>query len=279
MLERLSAAHFDIAVDLLVEGFPDRNRSFWTTALATLERFSAADYPFGHLLVAKGEPVGVILTPTSLRRRAEGPPQRIVNLSSWYVRPSHRWRCGLMMKLVMADPEATYLDLTPTERVRQMLPALGFVPINAGVELSFLPVLALAGGRSGVVSPADEPRWGSTDGPDWSLIEQHRALDCVPLIVEGPAGSTRIVYKILRRNGLRVAKLVYVESHERLRPAIGRLSAYFLRCGCMFMRTPARDAKVGFGSIFAPQGVWYAKGGDFSDRTEILGSERLLFGI
>jgi hypothetical protein len=280
MLEPLTAGQFDIAADLLVEGFPDRGRSFWTTALAVLERSSAAGHPIGFLLMAKGEPVGVILLPTSLRRRAAGPPQRIVNLSSWYVRPEHRWRCGLMMKSVMADPDAVYLDLTPTERVRQMLPALGFAPINAGTEISFLPVVALAGGRSGDVRPATEAEWGVSDGPDWSLIEQHRAFDCAPLLVDGAAGPVRIVYEIIRPHGIRMAKLVYVESHARLRPAMGRLAAYLLRRGCLFMKMPARETTAPpLGSFFRPHGFWYAKGDTFADRTDILGSERILFGV
>lgn len=278
MLAPLSAADLTIATDLLVEGFPERGGAFWAKALATLARFGGDGHPLGFLLVQKNEPVGVILTPSSLRRRADGSLQRIVNLSSWYVRPTHRWRSGVMLKSIIADAGAVYTDLTPTENVRQMLPSLGFAPLNIGVQLSFLPALAaLFGGRSGAVRPAVAAEWDAAQGPDWSLIEGHCELDCAPLLVEGPAGETRIVYQ--HRKGSRVAKLVYIESHERLRPAMGRLAAYLLRRGCAFVYLPVRDKRVGFGSIFLSRGVCFAKGGDFADRTDILGSERILFDV
>lgn len=266
------------ATDLLVEGFPERGRAFWTQSVATLARFADGDHPLGFLLIDKDEPVGVILTPSSMRRRADGAAQRIVNLSSWYVRPAHRWRSGRMLKSVIAQEGVIYTDLTPTERVRQMLPALGFAPLNIGIQLSFLPALALFGGRSGAVTTAGEADWrAASDGPDWSLIDDHGAFECTPLMVDSPAGATRIVYQ--RRRGSSLARLVYVESHERLRPAMGSLAAYLLARGCALLRMPARDRRVGFGSIFIARAVWFAKGDDFADRTDILGSERILFDL
>lgn len=279
MLRPLSAEDFNVATDLLVEGFPERGRAFWREALATLQRCGDPDLPIGFLLLDKDSPAGVVLTPSSLRRRSGGEARKFVNLSSWYVRPRYRWRSGPMLKSVVADAQAVHIDLTPTDRVKQMLPAFGFEPISIGIEVAILPLVALSGGGSAVVRAATAADWPSADGPDWALIERHREFGCAALMVDGPAGSTRVVYQIVRRRGLRVARLVYVESHERLRPAMGRLARHLLGRGCAILRLPAKDARVGFGSIFLRRGVWYAKGDDFADRTDVLGTELILFDI
>lgn len=282
MIEALSESNWTLAVDLLVEGFPERDRAFWEGGLANLRRYggnTAAGAPLGFLFFEKQAVAGVLLTPAYLRRRADGSAQKIVNLSSWYVRPKQRWRAGLMLKTIIADPDVVYTDLTPTEKIQQMLPALGFAPINAGIELIFLPAAALTGGWAGAARPADPATWGFATAPDWATIDAHRALGCVPLCLDGPSGTCRIVYQKGHYSGATAASLVYVESHAKLRPALGALARHLLARGIMLLRLPAQNARVGLGSVFRPRNIWFAKGDTFADRTDVLGSELTLFGV
>jgi hypothetical protein len=281
MIEALSTSGWAVAIDLLVEGFPERSRAFWECALANLQRYGGnadAGAPLGFLFFEKQSPAGVILTPAYLRRRADGSPLKIVNLSSWYVRPEQRWRAGLMLKSIIADQSVVYTDLTPTERVRQILSALDFAPINAGVELAFLPALALTGGWTGATRPADPETWTFPLGPDWAAVEAHRALGCVPLCVDGPSGTCRIVYRRARYRNAPAASLVCVESHAKLRPGMGALARHLLARGIVLLLLPAQSARVGLGSVFRPRDIWFAKGDAFADRTDVLGSELTLFG-
>lgn len=282
MIEALSASNRSVALDLLIEGFPERSRAHWERALANLQRYGGnaeAGAPLGYLYFERRSLAGIMLTPAYLRRRADGSPQKIVNLSSWYVRPKQRWRAGLMLKSIIADRDVVYTDLTPTPKVRQMLPALGFAPISVGVELAFLPAVALIGGWAGAVRPADPVTWMNAPGPDWAVIEAHRALGCVPLCLDGPSGTCRIVYRKALYGKAPAASLVYIESHAKLRPSLGPLARHLLGRGIAVLHLPAKNARVGLGSVFRPRDIWFAKGDEFADRTDVLGSELTLFDL
>ena len=120
MLHALTENHFPTAAALLAEGFPERSRAFWSHGLGRLARHAgnaSCGVPLGALWLSDGEPVGVALTPASPRTRPDGSPRPVVNLSSWYVRPPHRWRAPLMLRALLRDPRATYVDLTPSPPV------------------------------------------------------------------------------------------------------------------------------------------------------------------
>lgn len=275
MLHPLSPADLDQAASLLIEGFPERSPSFWHASLDRLRHHGGnaeAGFPPGFLWLRKGEPVGVALTPAALRPDRTGSRHRVVNVSSWYVRPDERWRAPLMLKNLVKTPDTVYTDLTPTAAVRAMLPGLGFRPINRGTEIVFLPAAALRfrrGDRVTTPSPDD----------DLSLMNGHRALGCIPLVVEGPAGPTLIVYRRTQVRKIPAASLVYVESHRRLAAGIGALARHLMRHGLFFLRAPAVGASLGLGSVVLPAAFWFARGGDFDDRTDVIGSELTLFDL
>lgn len=275
MLEPLSSADLDKAADLLVEGFPERTPAFWQRAIDALKRHGGngpAEFPPAFLWLSKGKPVGVALTPAVVRRCPEGALRRIVNISSWYVHPDHRWRAPLMLKKLTDAPDTVLTDLTPSPSVRRMLPQLGFRPINRGTRFAFLPAAALHRGRGERVlelPPAEDP----------PVMGSHRVLGCVPLVVEGPAGSTVVIYRRARVRGVPAADLVYVESHRALAGGFSALSRHLLGRGFMFLRVPALGEAGRFGTVVLPTGVWYARGEYFHDRTDVVGSELTLFDL
>lgn len=275
MLQALLPADLDQAASLLIEGFPERTPTFWRASLDRLRRHGGnmeADFPLGFLWLRKGEPVGVALTPAALRPDRTGARRRVVNVSSWYVRPDERWRAPLMLKSLVKTPDTVYTDLTPTAAVRSMLPGLGFRPINRGTEIVFLSAAALRfrrGDRVTELAPENDP----------PLMNGHRALGCIPLVLETAGGPTLIVYRRTRVRKIPAASLVYVESHRRLASGMGALARHLIRHGLFFLRAPAVGDPLGFGGVVLPAAFWFALGGDFDDRTDVIGSELTLFDL
>jgi len=282
MLTAVTLSDLDCATELLAEGFPGRTRAFWRTSLARLVQAGgnvAAEYPFGFFLMEKGEPVGVALTPASLRPRPDGAPQRVVNVSSWYVRPVHRWRAALMLRKIVGDPGLVYTDLSPTADVQTMLATFGFKPVNLGVVMHLLPSLAL---RRGV--PATVSEWQAGEAlpegsPPAMLLESHRALGCLPLIVEGRAGRTLLVLRPKRVRRLPATQAVYVGSHAALEPHLPALARHLLGRGLLVAQIDCRS-EAGTRNIgFRRNGLWFAKGSLFEDCTDHLGTELSLFDL
>ena len=89
----------------------------------------------GYLLEHDGKDVGVILTIPSTRRDDSGEPRRVVNLSSWYIDPDHRWRAPRMLQTVTACNATLFTDLTATPSVRNMIGRLGFRGWTEGMQL------------------------------------------------------------------------------------------------------------------------------------------------
>ena len=99
----IDPAYVAAAVAVLSIGFPKATALFWQSALDRLRAFGGnaeAGVPIGHLLMADDKAVGVILTPARMRTRPDGTRQKIVNLSSWYIDPAHRWRAPVMLRAV-----------------------------------------------------------------------------------------------------------------------------------------------------------------------------------
>ncbi|MFZ4530301.1 MAG: hypothetical protein ACOYOJ_00655 [Alsobacter sp.] len=282
MLTAVTLPDLDRATELLAEGFPARTRAFWRTSLARLVQAggnSAAEYPLGFFLMENDEPVGVALTPASLRQRPGSEPQRVVNVSSLYVRPAHRWRAALMLRKIVSEPGLIYTDLSPTADVRTMIATFGFKAVNLGVVMHVLPALALCRGRPATVSEwqAGEPL--PAGSPPATLIESHRALGCLPLIVDGKAGRTLLVMRPKRVRRLPATQAVYVGSHAALEPHLPTLARHLLGRGLLVAQIDCRS-EAGTRNIgFRRNGLWFAKGSLFEDCTDHLGTELSLFDL
>jgi hypothetical protein len=278
----LEVADFPAAIALLCEGFPERGADFWTHALARLQEFAGnheAGTPLGLLMLDGNEPVGIALTPASLRRQRDGGTERLVNVSSWYVRPSYRWRAALMLRHLFADRNATFTDLTPTPEVQKMLPAFGFRPVNRGLVLRLLAVHALAPARGFSIRRLAGAWPALIEGPTPATLESHRRLGCEAFLVEGPRATGLVVVRRQRFRGLPGARLVYADSHALMRAAFGPLARALLGRGYLMLAEDAREPADAAGGLFRPHGIWFARNGNFTDRTDLLGSELCLFNL
>jgi hypothetical protein len=271
------------ALDLLAEGFPQRPRAFWQAALRRLHDEgdnARAGCPIGLLLVSKGVPVGVVLSPATLRTNAEGKPQRLINLSSWYLKPEHRWRAGLMFRAMMPDAQATYLDLTPTPEVTAMLPLMGFRAINVGTSVGVLPQLALAGGAGVRVEPWRAGDALPADAPSQSLLAAHGPWGCRSVwMVEGQERHL-LVWQYVHVRRLPAARLLYVGSHRALPRHLPALARHLMLRGRVLLKWDARaDEPALPGVLRRAGGVWHVRGPWSDDRTDFIGSELAMFRL
>ncbi len=273
----LDETDFARAALLLHEGFPGRPVAFWAAALQRLKHYGGnrqAGVPLGWFMLKDDEPVGVLLTPASLRRRTDGSSECIVNLSSWYVRPEFRWRAGFMLRRVTADKAAVYTDLTPTPEVQKMLPMFGFQPLNRGMALHLLPLQCLHpahGARLRSLLPA-EP-WAYA-GPPREMIEAHRELGCLPLVLQPPQGQPQLlICRLGRLRGLRAAQLVYADSQSLVLRHRGALARHLLGQGVVLFVHDTRQTASTPTAWFRPRDQWFARGRVFDDRTDAFASE------
>ena len=87
--------------------------------------FAAPPGRWGHgvLLMVAGAPEGGILA-FEKTETIRGTPRRIVNRSSWYIRPRFRNLAVRMMREVTADPDTIYTGVSPILRFRRSACAL-----------------------------------------------------------------------------------------------------------------------------------------------------------
>lgn len=267
---------------LLRAGFPERSAAFWRQGLARLlaQGEGAGGLPWGFGLEADGRLVGVGLTPTSHRRRADGSLTRVVNLAGWTIEPAHRFRALAMLRRMLADPQAAYIDLTPSPTVQRMLPHVGMQPVGTGTAVLLLAAHAIGAARGAALRPLPAGQ-GPTLGPSAALLDAHRGFGCEPLLLAHPDGEDLLVWRPTRVRGLPAARLVYVASHAVLRRHLPVLARHLLARGLLLLQCDGRIAAPGDGwrTFRRPHGVWFARGADFSDQTDFLGTERCLFGV
>ena len=273
------------AAALLHAGFAARSLSFWLTALHRVNRLAdnqAMGYPLGYFMLNKNQPVGVALTLASWRERADGSRMRLINISSWYVQPDFRWRAGMMLRSMMADKSCTYTDFTPTAEVQKMLPVVGMQPINMGIAIHCLPLLALKpahGARARLLGPDDA--WPAPATPaQWrplpAAVQAHRELGCTVLSLGMDGDAQLLVLRALRLRGLAAAQVVFCDSQVRLLRDLGALTRSLLARGVALLVCDTLQARTSATALFRPRERWFALGDNFDDRTDILGSELCL---
>lgn len=276
-----TAADLRHATALLQEGFPERAPTFWVHTVARLQAQAGQaldQQPWGQFLLHQGQPVGILLTLGSWRHPAAQPAYRVVNLSSWYVQMPHRWQAARMLGRLLADPDTTYTDLTPSPSVQRMLPHVGMVPVNSGVLLHLLPqhLLRCPGRPDASLRPLPAGHCSSAHGLPPQLLQAHLALGCLALLLQDDEGTQLLVLRPIRLRGLPAALVVFAESQRRWRAQLGLLARHLLRRGLLCLVSDQRPGDCTRGAVVRPRSVWFAKGRCFADRTDLLGSELCL---
>lgn len=270
------------AVDLLVEGFPERGRAFWEMAFARMKAFGgnqAAGIPIGYLLHAEERPVGVVLTPASVRHGADGAARRVVNISSMYLTPDQRWQAARLFMAVLATKADAYTDLTPTPQVEEFLQVLGFRRITDGISVISTAIEAARGWTSARVVAVDRAADDEIPSATRRLLDAHAPFGGLAFVLRADGASHALLLKRTRYRGLPAARLLYAEDFDQMVAHLGAVSRALLGRGVHVLTV---DIPVGHacpGLVRAGRGPRYLRGDLCPDGIDQAGTELALFDL
>ena len=266
------------AVRLLVKGFPRDGEAFWRRCLDR----QASLQPDGHgfLLEAGERVVGVMLTLRSARPRPEGGQRALVNLSSWFIEPTHRWRAATMLRAAMSDEDAIYTDLTAAPQIYRLNETVGLSPWNTGMILaSAAPFAALPGRRGArVIGLAEAEAGGLLEADEAALLDWHRRDGLIAAVLVEEA-THPLLFRVIRRKGVRFGQLIYAPSRMAVVRNLPQVMRFLARSGVLFVTIDADRAMCPAGAFFRPGRQRFRRGPIDHDRLDYAYSELVLFGV
>lgn len=282
-------ADLDAVADLLTRGFGERSLAYWRDGLARMATRAVPDGcpRFGHVLVAGGELVGVVLTIYTPSREPDGTGPWC-NLSSWYVEPAFRPYATLLDRVAMKRRDTTYTNISAAPHTVPAHQARGFRPVGAGQVLA-APAL-LCPTRGAAIRPARADA-GLIELPEGEarILRDHAAMGCMALVGRDTDGAEPFVFvrhpvqEIKWRLGfspVHYGQVVYARSPEALRRFAGALGRYLLlRHGLAFIAVDAAGPIPGIGGRFcAGRGLRLKRGSGTVPPGDLAYSEMALFG-
>ena len=229
-----------VLLRLMSVAFPDRPSQFWQDGFARM----SAHGPSRHIAWLLGDPEnpdGVML---ALPNPVTGVPSTQattqINLSSWYVSEDKRGQALWMLRKIASRKNTIFTDLTPTESVVRMLPALGFKPVSAGLVRLFVPQVARRNHSNWNILNNSATIEHTTDPVLAGALRDHHQLGCM---VAGLCWQGRCFPVVLarrwRRGLIPTAEIIYLPvapaDMPDLRDAIPALAAHLLRSGVLFL--------------------------------------------
>jgi|GEM_PF-2642889 len=208
-------------LELLAEGFPHSDID-WPAAFDA----PAGDTGHGLLLMADGGAQGGILS-FEKQEVTGGRQRRIVNLSSWYIRPPYRRFAVRMLREVAADPDTVYMACSPIRSAQKICLRTGFRYLSHG-SIASVPLLngtISRGVRSiepfvrGALSNPDHDRWMADHGE-----ERH-----IGVLIRTDEGTVPVLWlRHLKLYGLSAARLLFATDYGALGAALPAIHWYML---------------------------------------------------
>ena len=218
---QIADADLDALAGLLAEGFAHTGMDYWRRGFARAALLPPVEgMPrFGYALESEKGLVGALLLFSSRRGT-----RIFANLSSWYVRPTHRAHAGMLVAMATKLRHVTYVNISPAPHTWQTLSAQGFKPYNFG-RSAVMPLLGLRGGKVTTEIPASLP--------DAELLNAHRTMGCTVVMWEKKGEVLPFVFRPRRveHPPVKVMELIYCRDTEDFRRAGPALGRYFLKSG------------------------------------------------
>lgn len=277
LLRPVGPSRRDEAVALLMEGFPATSRAFWERGL---ERQAAlqGDH-FGYCLEAGGKAVGVMLTLRSTRNRSDGALYPVVNLSSWYIQPAHRWRAATMLRAIVDESDGLVTDLTASESIYRMNAAAGLSPWSNGMILAgVMPWAALPARRGASVLRLAQA--AALLGPaEADMLEWHERDGLIAAVLCEETGTCPLLFRPIRRKGVRFAQLIFAGSRKAVIRNLPTVMRFLAVRGILFLSIDAHREDCPRGAFFRPGRQRFWRGVVDRDRLDYAYSELVLFGV
>lgn len=206
---------------LLKEGFPKAPFD-WAVAL----KAPAGRAGRGLLLIEDGEPQGCILSFEKTESLGDR-QRRIVNLSSWYIRPGYRRMAVRMMRTASSDPDAVYTICTPISSVQAICRRVGFRYLTHG-SIASVPFLnGLVAGRGIRVEPFDP---APVEPEERQRMADHADPRLIAMVIRQGGRTVPVLWmRGLKIKELPAARFLFTTDHALLRAALPAVHAYMLR--------------------------------------------------
>lgn len=268
----------EAVVDLLEQGFPERPRKYWASALEVLRsRKHLPDLPeFGYLLEADHTVVGVLLL--IFNKLDDGPDAPVrCNTSSWYVDPRFQSHAAFLTSTACKLKHVTYLNTSAAKHTWPILAALGFRRYTEGQFASFP---ALNHGTGANISPLDDSA-AHRALPEHALMRAHADAGCLALVGETAEGLLPFVF--LRRHiayaPFGVMQLIYCRETSQFVSYAGPLGRHLLQQGAACVLCDADGPIAGLkGWFFRDKTPRFFKGPHLPHQNDLAFTEMVFFG-
>jgi hypothetical protein len=267
---------------LLSQGFPDRNRSYWSEGLSRMAaRPPVEGCPrFGYMLEADDVAVGAVL---QIFTNFGGPasPRIRCNISSWFVASDYRAYAAQLSAMALKLKHVTYLNISPAEHTWPLLSAQGYRRYSEG-QFVCAPLLGrrLSGAR--VREAVADARAGDLgDLPEFALLAEHAEAGCLSLVCESPAGRDPFVLapRTVAYSPVKLMQLVYCRDTADFARCAGDLGRFLLRRGVAGVILDANAPVPGLvGHWFRGRQPKYFKGAERPRLNDLAFTEMVLFG-
>ena len=208
-------------LDLLREGFPQA-RFDWAIAFNAPPGRSG----YGLLMIVDGHPQGGILCFEKVETFG-GRERRIVNVSSWYIRPKYRRMAVRMLRTLTSDPDAVFTACSPIKAAQAIGLRTGFRYLSHG-SIASVPLLnGFTAGRGIKVGPFDPDAVGP-EHRRW-MADHANPRHIALLIRQGERAVPALWRRGLKVKELPAARLIFTSDYALLRAALPAIHAHMLR--------------------------------------------------
>jgi hypothetical protein len=209
-------------LELLAEGFPKVSID-WSSAF----RAPSGSTGHGTLMMVDGRAEGGILA-FEKKEIIRGRLRRVINLSSWYIRPRYRAFAVRMMRAVSGDPDTIYTSSSPILPVQKICLRVGYRYAARG-SIASVPLLNGAGFRDGItIEPFAPAALPNPDHDRWMM--DHSDDRHVGILVRQRSSIVPVLWQRGRKvRGLPAAQLVFTADHSVLDAALPTVHWYMLR--------------------------------------------------
>lgn len=263
-IQSIDEGNLASAVQLLAEGFPEQPPAFWDRGIDRLRAY-CLDHGFpsiGSLLIANAMPVGVLLEIPSCHPTTG---EKVLNLSSWYVKEKYRWFAPKMLSDATAAADVVYTDFTPSERAAELNTRLGFRTVSAPMMLFLLPLAAMASWGAGKVVSMDDIPYAALPQGEIKAVDAHRALGCLTFAIKNDERFHPVILDVIRKRNMPVARVLYAKNGQLIADNIGAIARFLLARGLPLLSAPIeRDVAVKHAITWRPDYRYQIKG-DWDD--------------
>jgi hypothetical protein len=185
---------------------------------------------FGYIIEENGEAVGFLGTIFS-RRMINGQRRDFCNMSTWYVKEEYRSTGLIMLFELLKLKDVTITNFT-AYHVADLLHKAGFKDLSASIKV-FLP--APAGLFSGVRVETNNARIETClQGDLLTIHRDHAPLKCRQALLEAGGGQCLLIFDVVKRKKLPVARLHYLSDPGFFGRYVNRFVLPFCRKNKLF---------------------------------------------